>query len=168
MGLPRKLKLMNLLADGDSYRGQVNEIEQPKLAMKLEEYRAGGMIGAVKVNLGLETLEATLKMGGYMTELLKQFGSTIDALPLRFAGAYEKDDTGEVTSIELVMRGRFGEIDSGSAKVGDDTEQSYTVPLTYYKIIENGVDVIEIDMINSIFVVNGIDRLEQHRAAAGF
>lgn len=167
MGLPRKLKLMNFLADGNSYRGQVNEIEQPKLALKLEEYRAGGMIGAVKVNLGLETLEATFKMGGYMTELLKQFGGTIDGSPLRFAGAYEQDDSGEVTSIELVMRGRFGEIDSGSAKVGDDTEQSYTVPLTYYKIIENGNDIIEIDMLNSIFIVNGTDRLEQHRAAIG-
>ena len=49
MALPRKLKLMNFLADGNSYRGQVTEITQPKLAMKLEEYRAGGMIGPVKV-----------------------------------------------------------------------------------------------------------------------
>lgn len=167
MGLPRKLKLMNFLADGNSYRGQVNEIEQPKLAMKLEAYRSGGMIGPVKVNLGLEELEATFKMGGYMTELLKQFGGAIDGTPLRFAGAYEQDDTEEVTSIELVMRGRFGEIDSGNAKAGDDTEQSYTVPLTYYKIIENGNDIIEIDMLNSIFVVNGKDRLEEHRAAIG-
>ena len=56
MALPRKLKLMNFLADGNSYRGQVTEITQPKLAMKLEEYRAGGMIGPVKVNLGVEGL----------------------------------------------------------------------------------------------------------------
>ena len=82
-------------------------------------------------------------------------------------GAYEQDDTGEVTSIEIVMRGRFGEIDSGTAKVGDDTEQSYTVPLTYYKVIENGSEIIEIDMLNSIFIVNGTDRLAEHRAAIG-
>ena len=36
MALPRKLKLMNFLADGNSYRGQVTEITQPKLAMKLK------------------------------------------------------------------------------------------------------------------------------------
>lgn len=167
MGLPRKLKLMNLFTDGDEFRGQVNEVEQPKLALKLEAYRSGGQIGEVKVNLGLEPLETTLKMGGFMTEFLKKFGSNIDGLPLRFMGAYEQDDTGEVTSIEIVMRGRFGEIDFGTAKVGDDTEQSYTVPLTYYKVIENGSEIIEIDMINSIFVVNGTDRLAEHRAAIG-
>ncbi|EIJ72141.1 phage major tail tube protein [Pasteurella bettyae] len=167
MGLPRKLKLMNVFGDGNSYHGQINELEQPKLALKLEEYRAGGMIGAVKVNLGLETLETTLKMGGFMTEFLKKFGSNIDGMPLRFMGAYEQDDSGTVTSIEIVMRGRFGEIDSGNAKVGDDTEQSYTVPLTYYKVIENGTDIIEIDMLNSLFIVNGTDRLAEHRSAIG-
>ena len=167
MALPRKLKLMNFLADGNSYHGQVTEITQPKLAMKLEEYRAGGMFGAVKVNLGVEALEVQFKMGGYMTELLKQFGGSIDGTPLRFAGAYQQDDSAEVTAIELVMRGRFGEIDNGTSKSGDDTEQSYTVPLTYYKLIENGRDLIEIDLLNSIFIVNGNDRLAEHRAAVG-
>lgn len=167
MALPRKLKLMNFLADGNSFRGQITEITQPKLALKLEEYRAGGMIGPVKVNHGVEALEAQFKMGGYMTELLKQFGGAIDGTPLRFAGAYQQDDTEEVTSIELVMRGRFGEIDNGTSKSGDDTEQSYTVPLTYYKIIENGKDIIEIDLLNSVFIVDGKDRLAEHRAAIG-
>lgn len=167
MALPRKLKLMNFLGNGNSYRGQINEITQPKLAMKLEEYRAGGMVGPVKVNLGLEGLEVQFKMGGYMTELVKEFGGSIDGTALRFAGSYQQDDTEEVTSIELEMRGRFGEIDNGTNKSGDDTEQSYTVPLTYYKIIENGKDIIEIDLLNSVFVVNGVDRLAEHRSAIG-
>ena len=72
-----------------------------------------------------------------------------------------------MVSIELVMRGRFGEIDNGTSKSGDDTEQSYTVPLTYYKIIENGKDLVEIDLINSVFIVGGVDRLAEHRAAIG-
>ncbi|EDK12851.1 hypothetical protein CGSHiR3021_00522 [Haemophilus influenzae 22.4-21] len=87
MALPRKLKLMNFLADGNSYRGQVTEITQPKLAIKLEEYRAGGMFGPVKVNLGVEGLEAQFKMGGYMTELIKEFGGKIDGTALRFCGS---------------------------------------------------------------------------------
>lgn len=77
MALPRKLKLMNFLADGNSYRGQVTEITQPKLAIKLEEYRAGGMFGPVKVNLGVEGLEAQFKMGGYMTELIKNLAEKL-------------------------------------------------------------------------------------------
>ena len=52
MAMPRKLKMMNLFVDGNKYAGQATEITLPKLAMKTEEFRAGGMIGAVDVNLG--------------------------------------------------------------------------------------------------------------------
>ncbi|AWX15590.1 phage major tail tube protein [Mergibacter septicus] len=167
MALPRKLKLMNFIADGNRYIGQVTEVTTPKLAMKVEEFRSGGMIGAVDINLGLEKLECEFKMGGYMTELIKGFGASIDGMPLRFMGAYEEDNTNQVTSIEIVMRGRFTEIDNGNSKAGDDTEQTFKVPLTYYKLIENGKDVVEIDMLNSIFVVDGKDRLSEHRKAIG-
>lgn len=167
MAMPRKLKLMNLFVDGNDYRGQVTEVTQPKLAMKSEEFRAGGMIGPVDVNLGLEKLEAEIKMGGFMTELFRQFGKNISDVQLRFAGAYQQDDSGEVTSIELVMRGRFTEIDPGNSKVGDDTEQTFKASLTYYKVIEAGRDIVEIDMLNAIYMIDGDDKLADHRAAIG-
>ncbi|NBI43901.1 phage major tail tube protein [[Haemophilus] felis] len=167
MALPRKLKLMNLMVDGNKYLGEVTEVTQPKLAMKVEEYRAGGMLGGVDINLGLEKLEAEFKMGGYMVELIKKFGGSINGVPLRFLGAYQQDDTEEVTSVELVMQGRFTEIDSGNSKSGDDTEQTFKVPLTYYKIIVNGQDVLEVDVLNTVFVVDGVDKLAEHRTAIG-
>ncbi|MBN6079905.1 phage major tail tube protein [Aggregatibacter actinomycetemcomitans] len=167
MALPRKLKLMNLLIDGGKYLGEVNEVMQPKLAMKAEEYRAGGQIAPVDINLGLEKLEAEFKMGGYMVELISKFGAKIDGVQMRFLGAYEQDDSGDVTSVELVMRGRFSEIDPGNSKTGDDTEQNFKVPLTYYKIIVDGKEITEIDALNTIFIVDGVDKLAEHRAAIG-
>ena len=135
--------------------------------MKAEEYRAGGQIAPVDINMGLEKLEAEFKMGGYMVELIRKFGTTIDGMQMRFMGAYEQDDSGDVTSVELVMRGRFSEIDPGNSKVGDDTEQNFKVPLTYYKIIVDGKELAEIDALNTIFIVDGVDRLAEHRAAIG-
>lgn len=167
MAMPRKLKYMNMFIDGNNYRGQVTEVTQPKLAIKSEEYRSGGMIGAVDVDLGLEKLEAEIKMGGYMTELFRQFGKNISDVQLRFTGAYQQDDSGEVTPIEIVMRGRFTEIDPGNSKTGDDTEQTFKASLTYYKLIENSRDVVEIDMLNMIYIVDGDDKLADHRAAIG-
>ena len=58
MGLPRKLKNFNLSIDGTSYLGEATEFTQPKLTMKLEEFRSGGMNGAVEVNMGMEKLQA--------------------------------------------------------------------------------------------------------------
>lgn len=168
MSLPNKLKLMHLHQDGHSYLGQVNEVTRPKLAIKAESYRAGDMLGEVDINLGLEKLEAELKFGGHMADMRALFGSAeISGVLLRLSQSYERDDTGEVNAVELVMRGRYTEIDPGNAKVGDDTEETYKASLTYYKEIVNGKTLIEIDLLNHVFVVNGVDRLKEHRRAIG-
>ena len=52
MALPRKLKHMNLFADGDNWQGLCEEVTTAKLTKKLENYRAGGMAGSVGVDLG--------------------------------------------------------------------------------------------------------------------
>lgn len=168
MALPRKLKLMNLFQDGVGYKGEVNEVTLPKLAIKSEDYRAGGMLGDVVIDLGIEKLEMEVKFGGFMTEMKAFFGSpNIDGVALRYAGSYQRDDTGEVDAVEIVARGRYTEIDDGNAKSGDDTESTYKVALTYYKLIVNGNELIEIDLLNTIYVVNGKDRLAEHRKAIG-
>ncbi|THA42268.1 phage tail protein, partial [Histophilus somni] len=87
---------------------------RPKLAIKAESYRAGDMLGEVDINLGLEKLEAELKFGGHMENMRALFGSAeISGVLLRLSQAYQRDDTGEVTAVELVMRGRYTEIDPG-------------------------------------------------------
>ncbi|MDO9795034.1 phage major tail tube protein, partial [Glaesserella parasuis] len=37
----------------------------------------------------------------------------------------------------------------------------------YYKLTVDGKELIEIDLINSVFKVDGKDRYAQHRAAIG-
>ena len=168
MALPRKLKLMNVFVDGTSYIGEATEVTLPKVTTKTEDYRAGGMVGDVAINMGLEKLEMDVKFGGMMIELRKLFGEPkIDGTMLRFAGAYQKDDTGEVDAIDVVVRGRFTEIDGGNAKAGDNTEDSFKAQLTYYKLEMAGEKIMEIDLINQVFEVNGEDRLKEHRAAIG-
>lgn len=54
MGMPRKLKYLNLFNDGLSYMGVVSSVTLPKLTRKLENYRGGGMNGSAPVDLGLD------------------------------------------------------------------------------------------------------------------
>lgn len=168
MALPRTLKLMNVFNNGFAYQGVAEEVELPKLAMKIEDFRAGGMIGEVGINLGLEKLEMTHKYAGIVPELFTGFASpTIDSELIRFAGAYQRDDTGDVSAVEIVMRGRHTELDGGNSKAGEKTETSIKSALTYYKMTIDGKEVLEIDLINSVFKVDGKDRYEKHRAAIG-
>lgn len=167
MGLPAKLKNFNFSVDGTSYLGETTEVTQPKLAMKLEGYRAGGMMAEVDVNMGLEKLELGFKIGGHEEDLIKLFGGPISGNVFRFNGAYQHDDDDSVDAVELVCRGRIVELDEGNAKSGDDTEHSYESSLTYYKKTVNGVDIVEIDTLNQIYIVDGKDRLAEIRKAMG-
>lgn len=170
MALPKKLKLMNLYNEGNSYLGQTGEVTLPKLGRKFENWRGGGMNGNVKVDFGLsdDAIEMTWKLGGIDPLVLKQFGAkTIGAIGLRFSGSYQKEDTDELTAVEIVIRGRHEEIDFGNAKSGDDTETTVKTIWSYYKLSIDGQVVIEIDIPGVKEVVNGVDLLEKHRENIG-
>lgn len=170
MALPKKLKMCNLFNDGNSYLGQTGEVTIPKLVRKFENWRGGGMNGNVKIDLGLgdDISEFTWKLGGIDSQILEQFGAvTVAANMLRFAGSYQRDDTGETEAVEIIVRGRHEEIDFGNQKVGDDTETTIKTQWSYYKLSINGVVKIEIDIPNMIERVNGVDLLEKHRANIG-
>ncbi|ENE2335260.1 phage major tail tube protein, partial [Salmonella enterica] len=79
----------------------------------------------------------------------------------------QRDDTGEIVAVEVVMRGRHKEIDGGENKQGENTSTKLSTVCTYYRLTIDGSDVIEIDTVNMIEKVNGVDRLEQHRRAIG-
>ena len=160
MALPKKLKALNLFNNGESYLGQVVEVKLPTLSRKMEEYRGGGMNGPVDIDFGQEKIELEWKCGGMMRSVLNQYGAiSHSAVQLRFAGAYQRDDSGAVDAVEFVVRGRHKEIDPGTGKSGDDTEFAVKTSASYYKLMINGSTVIEI--------VNGVDLLAPHRRAIG-
>ncbi|MGO4413287.1 phage major tail tube protein [Cupriavidus sp. KB_39] len=168
MALPRKLKNYNVFHDGVSYVGQTEEFTLPKLTRKLEEYRAGGMNGPVEIDLGAEKMELEATYGGLMREIFKAWGITIvDGVLLRFAGAYQRDDTAEVDAVEVVVRGRHTELDLGNAKVGDNSQFKVKSAISYYKLSVNGEVWCEIDHVNFIEIIFGVDRLAEQRRAMG-
>lgn len=171
MALPRKLKLMNLFVDGTDFLGVVQSVTLPKLTRKLEKYRGGGMNGAASIDFGLddEALAAEFSTGGFPDDVIwRLYGAaTASAVPLRFSGSYQRDDTGATVPVEVVLRGRQKEIDTGEAKQGEDTTSKIVMDCTYYKLTINGKEMIEIDTVNLIEKVNGVDRLAEHRRNIG-
>lgn len=165
MKLPRQLKDMNVFNAANAFSGECTVFTRPKLAIKTEAYRGGGMLGEVQLDMGLEALEATAKFGGEIPELNRQFGANqIDAVQLRFAGAYQNDETGGYDDVQIIVRGRFTEIDSGDDEIGGKSGSSYKCACVYYKQSRNGRVEFEIDMLEGRFVVDGVDRWAELRA----
>ncbi|MBS7660551.1 phage major tail tube protein [Pseudomonas lalucatii] len=170
MALPRKLKNMNLYNDGASYMGLSKSVTLPNLTRKMEAWRGAGMDGPVKVDLGHgdDGIQVEWTLGGYDMTAVRQYGITsASGAMLRWAGAVQRDDTGEVSAVEVVVRGRHEEIDFGDAEVGEDTEHKITTTCSYYKLTVDGNVEVEIDLLNFVFIVGGEDRLAEQRKAIG-
>lgn len=170
MAMPRKLKNMNLFNDANSYLGVAKSATPPPLSRKMEGYRGGGMNGPVKADLGWsdDGIQFEWTLGGLDLIVLKQFGAVkADGVALRWVGAYQQDDTGEVVAVEMVVRGRHETIDMGEAAPGEDTEHKITTTCSYYKLVVNGEVIIEVDLLNFIEIIDGVDMLEAQRKALG-
>ena len=136
----------------------------------MESYRGGGMNGPVKADLGFsdDGIQLEWKTGGLDLISLRQFGMVkASGVLLRFTGTFQQDDTEEMSAVEVVVRGRHETIEMGDAQPGEDTEHGMTTTCSYYKLTVDGEDIIEIDLLNFIEKVNGVDMLEKQRAALG-
>jgi P2 family phage contractile tail tube protein len=139
----------------------------PKLVIKTEDWRGGGMLGQVPIDMGLDKLEFEFSMGGLIQAALAQFGTTALAGALvRFVGAYQDDQTG-TTRPSRSSHGPLYRDRLRQRQGGDNTVHKYKLACSYYRLIVDGVDWIEIDLINMIFIVMGVDRYADIRAALG-
>lgn len=163
MGLPRTLQNFNAYIDGTSYYGEATEMVLPKLTRKTEDGPNG-----IKIDLGLEPLELEHTYAGIIKGLFDGFGAAkVDAALIRFVGAYDNPATGEVETVEVVVRGRHTELDTGTAKAGEKSEVKVKTACVYYKLSINSAVVVEIDRLNDIEIINGTDRSAARRAAIG-
>lgn len=159
------LKNFNLFVDGSGYAGKIDEITLPKLTIKTEEYRGGGMDIPVEIDMGMEKMECDFTLSEYSPDVLRQFGLTPgNDVPLSIRGATQ-DAEGSIYPILIELKGIWKEIDMGSWKTGDKGTMKVMVACRYYRYSEDGAELIKIDMENMERVIDGKDQLQEIREA---
>lgn len=158
-------KNFSMRVDGRGYVGQVDEFNPPKLAKKTDEYRAGGMNAPVKIGLGMEAMDVDWSMKKFDVNLLGMFGLAEGNYKAVTLNEVLESHDGTTTAVVHTMRGTFIEIDPGSAKAADPGTTKFTMNLVYYKLQHGSTVVQEIDIINMIHMVNGVDQLAAQRTA---
>ena len=162
--LPKVIKDGILSIEGNGFAGVIQNIELPKLAAKMEDYRAGGMNGSVELELGLEKMELSFEAPEQTKEILRLFGVCgVAGTRYRFNASAESEADCSSYGIEIQMTGRLKEIELGSFKPGDLTTTKYTVALATFKYAVDGRVLFDIDLINNIQIIDGKDKLEQRR-----
>lgn len=168
MALPKKLKAFQLFGDGNAWINEIPTLSLPELARNFTEYRGGGMDGPIMVDQGQNEIEFSWTIAGMLPEAYDTYGSPVhDAAQLRFAGSYESDEDGSVIPVEVVVRGRHKTFGSTDVTAGEDADTEVTTTCSYYKLVVDGQDLIEIDLPGLVFKVRGADRYAERRAAIG-
>ena len=164
--IPKILKNFNLFIDGRGYVGKVEEVNLPKLNIKTEEFRAGGMDAPAMIDMGIEKLEGSFTLLEYDKDVLKQFGLVGgNAVPLTLRGAIQ-DDT-NVSALVIKLRGMYTEMDMGKLSAGEKGTLQCTIACRYYSLEMDGEKLIEIDIDNMTRVIGGQDKLADVRKALG-
>jgi len=164
--IPKVLKNFNLFVDGRGYAGKCDEITPPKLTLKVDEHRAGGMDVPVELDMGMEKLNMEATLAEYVAEVISLFGLTtsgVKALTLR--GALEGDEG--VVPVVINIRATVKEIDLGTWKAGEKAAKKLQFACRYFKYTQDGTELVEIDVENMIRKINGVDQLEAQRKALG-
>jgi P2 family phage contractile tail tube protein len=165
--IPETLSNYNLYVDGKGFAGLSTSVTLPKLKIKTDEHRGGGMDAPVKMDLGMEAMDASFAMASMTREVLVFFGlADTTAFNGVFRGAF-KDMQGKTKAVAASFRGMLYEIDPGDWKPGEKAEAKYTVSLTYYKLEIDGATVHEIDPLGMVRIINGVDQLAEIRKAIG-
>ena len=160
-------KNFNLFVDGRGYAGQTDEFNFPELSLQTEEYRAGGMDAPIDLTTGLEKLTADFTLSSASKDVMSLF-SVREGAQVKFTVREAMEDfDGTVGSIVHNLTGKIIKIAQGGAKAGEVPKDKYDLSLTYYKKTVNGTLVHEIDVINMVTIINGIDVLSDIRAALG-
>lgn len=133
-----------------------------------------------------ETISGSGILGEYETSVIGQFANIEQTVPFRtlddgvfglmdqtkvvdltFRASHQSTvrATGdlEYKGMRIVERGKFKEFKNGDLERGKQMGAELTFEVTYYLIEIDGVKKLEIDKLNSIYVVDGKDLLKKVR-----
>ncbi|MCO8167875.1 phage major tail tube protein [Pseudomonas sp. 21LCFQ02] len=163
---PQTLYNINAFIGGISFAGDVPSFTLPKLTLKTEEVRNGGMDAPIDMDQGMNKLDLSWTMTGIRKDALKIYGlASGSSLEAVWRGSFKAGT--ERVGVIVTTRGMITEVDFGDWKSGEKAEFKYAANLNYYKLeIDNAV-MYEIDILNCIRIIDGVDQLAVVREHLG-
>lgn len=163
------LRNFTAFVEGYDTRLSIAEIGPPLVRDLVEEVKAGGLLAPMDVPLGLQKLEASLKVNARIRPLMKQVGMTPGKfIRPTFRGVSVSEIDGSQQNEVLVMQGRLN-IDANTWAAQSASQMDFKLgSITYYKHIVDGSTLYEVDLINFVCIVDGEDQWADIRAGLGY
>lgn len=167
-GIPEVINDFNLYLSGNKLMGLTGEVELPEFEGMTETVSGPGILGEFEsVATGrYGSMEQVVPFRILSLDVFKLIDTTKPVeLTLRGAQQYTVQSTGAVDEMgmRVVFRGRCKKLTPGTVKQGGQMESSITLELTYILIEVDGKKKVELDKLNGVFKLNGIDMLAKVR-----
>lgn len=167
MSVSQILKNFNVYVDGRGYAGKAQSIQLPELTIQTESHRAAGMDAPISLDMGMEEMESQITFASFDKELLKRFGLAEGNQTQLTAKGALRDIDGAVTPLTVAMRGTVSNLPLGTWEAGSKAELQLTMKLRYFKLQHGDEITHEIDPINNVRIIGGVDQLAEIRKAIG-
>lgn len=150
---------------GLSLAGRVVDFKHPDLEFKTDNANLAGVLGETSIPLDLAALKSEMTLKDVNRTMMGRFGKSTNIPIVIRAAAADLNDT--VSALKITLGGRVNKLESGTWKPGDAATQKYSIDLDYYKYEDDGETLFEIDKVNNVLIVDGVDLWKDKRAAMG-
>jgi len=161
----------NVYIDGtNNLLGKASSITLPDVKALVEAHRGLGMIGTVEFPTGLDVLTTKIKWSGFYGDAIKLGGNPFKAHKLQVRASVERFSAGgreEEISLVCSLTCSWKTKPLGSFAAGAKQETEDELSTTYLKLTLGGKDVLEIDVHENVWKVDGVDVLETYKKNLG-
>ncbi|MFM2590040.1 phage major tail tube protein [Vibrio sp. TBV020] len=153
--------------DGRGMLGLVPKVKLPPLNQVVEEYIAGGMVGAIKLDMGVvETEDLEVTIAEPNAETIKLFGLT-NGQEKQFVFRSALQSSMGVEKFVVKVTGRVIGLDMGELERKKVAEMPCKITWTTYSIEQGGAELVYIDLLSGINRVGGVNLREGINSALG-
>lgn len=161
--VPEKITDYNAYLDGTKMIGVAASVTLPEIKMKTSTTSGAGINGEIdSPTIGqFEGMEQEIQFNTLYSSAMDMLSplSTVH-LTLRAAQqVYDKSGGYNFKGLRVVERGRVKSFNPGKIEKGESMEATVTLELTYIMIEVDGKQLLEIDKLNGVYKVNGVDML---------
>ena len=165
-----KLTNANVYMNGVNLLGRAEEIQLPQIKHKMAEHKALGMVGSAEFFAGIDKLECKIKWNALYPEVLMTASNPFLSTMIQVRASLETyNGMGRISEAPATafLIGTFKEFPLGTLKPHENPEYETTMSVTYAKLIVDGIEIFEIDVLENIYKVNVIDMLSQFKKNTG-
>lgn len=148
--------------------GTTGEITLPTLDAKTTTVSGAGILGeieesvigyfgSIKMDIPFRTISTD------MFDLMRTDQQTGVVLRGAVQGFDTETAQATVTKMKVTVKGKVTSSNPGKVKAGEQMDSSISLELTYIKIEYNETTGLELDKLNEVYTVNGVDMLADIR-----